>query len=337
MREMFERGAVILSFDTEQIWGYRDLLTEAQFQRRFPDALGAHEKLLVSLRAADVSATWFVVGAMALRESEGALDPRMTGLPSDWIAGINAGGEATAPLWYRASFIERLRDAFPFQEIGLHGGLTHLIWTDASAARNVVRRELVEGIRAIEQTAVRPHSFSFARNQEAYRELLPAHGIRCYRGRPPALAWRLGPTLPGALLRGLDELRRTAPPPVWPQEVLPGLWNIPASTFFYPIGGARSLVIGLRSRVERFSRGLEAAERLRGIFHFCLHPENLTESRHGFSIFEDMLQRLVRARDERGIEVLTISDVVDRIERKQIYAPKKQQSHLDIFETHRRS
>jgi hypothetical protein len=338
MRTIFERGAVVLSIDTEQIWGYRDLVTEAQFQDRFPDALGAHEKLLVCLRAANVRATWFVVGAMALRESAGAQDPRMAGLPIDWIAGIRGGGETTAPLWYRASFVERLRDARPVQEIGLHGGLTHLIWTDAPATRDVVRCELVEGVHGLEQVLVRPRSFSFPRNQEAYRDLLPAHGIRCYRGRSPALAWQFGQTLSGALLRSLDELRRTTPPPVWPRETLPGLWSIPASTFLYPIGPARARVIGLQSRVERFSRGLEAAARFRGIFHFCLHPENLAESPHGFSIFEDMMQRLVRARDEKGIEVLTMSDVVDRIERKQTYASQKQQSsHLDIFEAHRRS
>jgi len=336
MQTMFERGVVILSIDTEQIWGYRDSLTESQFQSRFPDALGAHEKLLVCLRAADVSATWFVVGGMALRESAGARDPRMSGLPSGWTAGIRSGNEETAPLWYRASFVRRLREACPTQEIGLHGGLTHLIWTDADAERNVVRRELCEGVLALEQAFVRPHSFSFPRNQEAHHELLPACGVHCYRGRPPALAWRLGRTLSGALLRALDELRCTTPPVVWPQETLPGLWNIPASMFLYPMGPARARVISIRSRVERFSRGLEAAARFGGIFHFSLHPENLAESPCGFSIFEEMLLKLVRARDESGVEILTISDVTERIRRKQAYAKQKQQPYPDILEAHRR-
>jgi hypothetical protein len=71
----------------------------------------------------------------------------------------------------------------------------------------------------------------------------------------------------------------------------------------------------LRSRVERFSRGLEAAARYRGIFHFCLHPENLAESRHGFSMFEDILERLVRARDRGNVDILTMGEVVARMER----------------------
>jgi hypothetical protein len=74
-------------------------------------------------------------------------------------------------------------------------------------------------------------------------------------------------------------------------------------------------VVPLRARVERFSLGLAAAARLRGIFHYCLHPENLTESPQGFSMFEDILERLIRARDRGDVEILTMCDVAARLER----------------------
>jgi len=70
----------------------------------------------------------------------------------------------------------------------------------------------------------------------------------------------------------------------------------------------------LRSRVERFRRGLEAAARHRGIFHFCLHPENLAESHYGFSILDDILDRLLRSRDRGDVEILTMGDVAARME-----------------------
>ena len=313
-RKQFERGVVILSLDTEQIWGYSDLLSEAQFRRRYPDAVGAHEKLLACFSRADVSATWLVVGGMALRGSEGAQDRRMAGLPLEWTARIARGNEATTPLWYRQSFVEQLRKARPVQEIGLHGGLTHFIWTDALATPAVLRCELAEGVKALEQSLVRPLSFSFGREQEAEYTLLPEHGIRCYRGRSVGRAFQLGPTLHGALARLYDEVRRSTPPLVWPEETLPGLWNIPASLFLYPIGASRTRISGLRSRIERFSRGLAAATRYRGIFHYCLHPENLTESRHGFSMFEEMLELLIRSRHRGDIEILTMSEVAARME-----------------------
>jgi hypothetical protein len=238
----------------------------------------------------------------------------MAGLPEEWTAKIPGGVEATTPLWYRRSFVERLRKARPFQEVGLHGGLTHLIWTDAHATRGVVTRELEEGVKALEQALARPLSFSFGREQEAYHELLPLHGIRCYRGRTVTRAFQLGPTLYGKLARLFDERRCATPPPVWPHETLPGLWNIPSSAFLYPISASRTCAVPLRCRVERFSRGLAAAACLRGIFHYCLHPENLTESRQGFSMFEDILERLIRARDRGDVEVLTMSQVADRME-----------------------
>jgi hypothetical protein len=239
----------------------------------------------------------------------------MAGLPIEWTTRIPGGVETTRPLWYRRSFVERLRRALPVQEIGLHGGLTHFIWTDPQAKRNVVEWELAEGIQALEEALVRPLSFSFGREQEAYHDLLPAYGIRCYRGRTVARAFQLGPTVSGKLARLLDELRCCTPLPVWPQETLPGLWNIPSSLFLYSIRPSRTRVVGLQSRIERFKRGVTAAASHRGIFHFCLHPENLTESPHGFSMFEDMLEQLMRTRDQGDVEILTMAEVAARMER----------------------
>lgn len=312
--QLFERGVVMLSFDTEQIWGYLDRLNEAQFQSCYAGTLEAHERLLASLCAARLSATWFVVGGMTLRESQGAGDPRMAGLPAGWTASIPAGNETTAPLWYRRSFVDRLREARPVQEVALHAGLTHLIWTDKRATVSVVKRELIEGVKALEQALVPPVSFSFGREEEAYHQLLPQHGIRSYRGRTPVLACRLGRTLPGALLRAFDELTHATPPPVWPYETLPGLWNIPSSLFLYPIGPTRTRFIAMRSRLQRFQRGLETAARYQGIFHYCLHPENLAESPDGFSLFGDILERLTRARDRGDVEILTMRQVAARME-----------------------
>jgi hypothetical protein len=311
----WERGTVILSIDTEQRWGYLDSLNDSQFERRYPDALGAHEKLLAALCAAGIGATWFVVGGMSLRGSGGARDRRMAGLPAGWVARIPCGSESDMPLWYRPSFVDRLRTAAPAQEIGLHGGLTHLIWTDPRATRAAVEWELAEGLKALQRSGAHPVSFSFGREREAHHDLLPRYGLRSYRGRTVTLAHRLGPALPGAMLRAWNELTRATPPPVWPLETQPGLWNIPSSLFLYPIGGSRTRIVGLRSRVARFIRGIEAAARYRGIFHYCLHPENLAESRAGFSLFEEMLNRLLLARARGDIEVLTMGEVAVRIER----------------------
>jgi hypothetical protein len=317
-RPRFERGVVMLSLDTEQIWGYQDPLfdplDESQFQNRYPGAVEAHDRLLECLQAARLGATWLVVGGLALPGSDGPHDRRMAGLPARWTVKIPAGGEASAPLWYRRSFIERLRAARPLQEIGLHGGLTHFAWSEREKnIENVIRWELAEGLKALAQIQPRPRSFSFPRDEEAHHALLADHGIRAYRGPTPALAYRLGRTLAGAALRALTELSRATPPPVWPQETLPGLWNIPSSMFLYPIGPSRARIVALKSRVERFARGIDAAVRYRGIFHFCLHPENLAESPSGFSMFEELVEKLLRARARGDIEILTMGEAAERM------------------------
>ena len=160
MTALFERGVVIVSIDTEQIWGYLDCLSEAQFESRFPNAPGAHVKLLARLYEARVRATWFVVGGLALRDSAGASDHRISGLLGKGVS-VRAGEGPEARLWYCRAFLERLRDACPTQEIGLHGGLTHLIWTDARSTLEVARRELTEGIQALTHLCGRPTSFSY--------------------------------------------------------------------------------------------------------------------------------------------------------------------------------
>jgi hypothetical protein len=334
MAECFERGVVLVSIDTERIWGYLDCLNETQFEARFPGSPLAHRKLLARLTAAGVSATWFVVGGLARRSATVLPDYRFAGAACGHL--LRRGGESAGPLWHCRPFLERLRAAKPEQEIGLHGGLTHLVWTDAQATRETVLYELQDGIQALSEACGQPRSFSYPRGLEAYHELLPQQGIRCFRGGPPGLAWRLGRTMPGAVLRAWEELRRATPPLVMPLEVVPGLWSIPASLFLYPIGPARARLIGLRSRIDRFRRGIEAATRHRSIFHFCFHPENLVESRCGFSLLDDMLERLVRARSRGDIEIMTMSDVVARIERTEPYAFQQQQ-YPELFETHRRA
>ena len=307
-----ERGAVVFSVDTERIWGYLGSLSEAQFCRRYPHSREAHLKLLKLFEEIRMSATWLVVGGLALRHNQD-LAERIKGFPADWTRRLLEEHEGSARLWYARAFVNLLRAAHPTQEIGLHGGLTHLIWT-TTTTRDIAHRELTEGLKALRELNITPRSFSFARDQESHHELLANNGIRVYRGRTPVLAYRLGRTLPGAALRALDEIAGAVPPPVWPVETLPGLWNLPSSLFFYPITPWRTKIVRLRTRIRRFEQGLEAAVRSRGIFHFCLHPENLAESSDGFVVLEEVLEVLTRFRDRGDVEVLTMGDVTKLVE-----------------------
>jgi hypothetical protein len=100
---------------------------------------------------------------------------------------------------------------------------------------------------------------------------------------------------------------------VWPEEVLPGLWNLPASMFLYCLGRNRSRVVRPSLRVARTKLGLQSAAKQRGVFHLGLHPENLAESGFAFSVFEQMIHEICRWRDQDDIETLTMSEAVNRV------------------------
>ena len=303
------RGAAVISIDTEQIWGYFDLIGEQQFEARYPNARATHHRLLELLSREGIGATWAVVGALSLARS----DERMREVPAFWSERIPDGNERTRPLWYARSFVRSIQNARTPQEIGLHGGISHLVWGDARTTASLAARELRAGVETLNEIGVDPISFVFPRDLEAHHAVLAEGGIRCYRGRAPILSERLGFNVAGSLARAAEEVCSATPPVVWPEEVLPGLWNLPASMFLYCLGRNRSRVVRPGLRVARTKLGLQAAAKSRGVFHLGLHPENLAESDFAFSVFEQMIHEMCRWRDNDDIEILTMSEAVNRV------------------------
>jgi hypothetical protein len=211
----------------------------------------------------------------------------------------------------------RLRDAFPAQEIGMHGGLTHLFWHHPQCTAEVARRELAAGMQAHAELGMVPRSFVFPRDLEAHLPVLREAGLRCYRGRAPLASENMSLRCASPVLRVVEELGQMTPVPVLPQQVLPDFWNVPASASIYPMGRARARIVPLRTRLERFRRGLEAAARTRRIFHLAFHPENLAESPEAMPVFESMLAELERWRAAGDVEVLSMDQIVDRWEHLQ--------------------
>jgi hypothetical protein len=308
----YERGAAVISIDTEQIWGHMDLLDEEQFEERYPNTRETHRRLLDLLCREGISATWTLVGMFCSSGSKGEYDERVSGLPTWWTHQIPAGNELTEPLWYNRSFVERLIRARMPQDLGMHGGISHLVWGDPRVTASLASRELRAGIRALNDLGIRPVSFVFPRDLEAHLPVLREAGIRAYRGRTPILSERFGYGKFSSVLRTGEEWFKTPPLIVWPEETLPGLWNLPASMFIYNLGKSRSRLVPPRLRVDRTRIGLEAAIKQQGVFHLGLHPENLAESTFALSIFEKMIEEICRYRDRNGLEVLTLAGTADR-------------------------
>jgi len=309
-----EQGTIVLSLDAELLWGHFDIYSEKRFRSRYPNAVAAYEHVLRSLCSAGLSATWLVVGGLALEGSQGPADSRLSGLPPEWTRLIPRGNELTAPLWYRRSFIRQLASASVRQDIGLNGGLTHLMWTDPRSTQSVLCAEMDGGLTALRDLGIQPSVFSFPRDREQHHALLAERGFRCYRGTAPVFSQEFGRTLPGAMFRLFDEIGSSAPPLVCPRQKLPGLWSIPASLFLYPIGDRRSLIVPHETRIARVQKGIDAAARHRGIFHFCLHPVDLAQSPQGCRLFDSILERVASARDRGDVTVLTMAGLAGQMD-----------------------
>lgn len=309
----FERGAAIISIDTERLWGHFDLLSQRQFESRYPNAPEIHDRLLNLLSGEGIGATWTLVGALTLSATDGPADRRFSDTPRYWAKRIPAGNEDTHPLWYARSFVRRLQRAMTPQDLGMHGGISHLVWGDRRTSASVAADELRSGMEALREIGIEAQSFVFPRDLEAHHAILQAGGIRCYRGRAPILSERLGFNLAGSLTRAAEEVCRLVPPPVWPEETIPGLWNVPASMSIYCLGASRSRFVPAKLRLARLKVGLDAAVQQRGLFHLAMHPENLAESDFAFPVFESMVHEICRRRDRKEIDTLTMNGAVDRV------------------------
>jgi len=310
----FDQGTAVLSLDADLLWSQGDSPDRHLFAERYPNALPCYEHVLRNLVSSGISATWLVVGGMALSSSAGARDFRMAGLPRNLTRRIPAGNELTEPLWYRRTFIRQLALARVAQDIGLHGGLTGLVWTDGSSTCEVARCEFEAGVKALGELGISPTAFSFPRDRERHYSLLMEQGIRCFRGRAPVFSEKLGGSVPSALLRLMSEVGSSAPPPVWPEQRLPGLWNVPASMYLYPVGVPGSHFVSHESRMARIQKGIDAAARHKGVFHFSLRPVDLAEAPDGYRLFDEILDRLAGARQKGDVRIQNMTQLAGHMD-----------------------
>ena len=62
------RGSLVLTFDTELIWGSFDHATPAEFARRYPEIRETIRATIRLLERHEIRATWAVLGHLYLRQ-----------------------------------------------------------------------------------------------------------------------------------------------------------------------------------------------------------------------------------------------------------------------------
>jgi peptidoglycan/xylan/chitin deacetylase (PgdA/CDA1 family) len=304
-----ERGVLTISLDLELIWGTLDLFGPERFRRACEiERSVIVDRLLDLFSEFDVQATWLVLGHLMLdrcASQNGKKHPEIV-RPShswhrqDWFEHDPGGVEDDRSIFLGRSLMEKIRACRAPQEIGCHS-FSHVIFGDAGCSAETAESEIEASLAAARDLGIEMQSFAFPRNEIGHLDVLRKHGFTCYRGPEPQWYERQPwPLTVKRVARSLAVLAADEPPVVLPEQTESGLWNIPGSMIYFPMHGLRKY-IPVSFRVRRAIKGLDAAARLKKIFHLWFHPTNLAdETDKMFAGLRSILEHasLLRSREE---------------------------------------
>jgi hypothetical protein len=305
-------GTLLITLDTELIWGSYDHTSPAEFNRRYPDVRATIDGLLEILVKNRISATWAIVGHLFLdrceRDEHGRCHPEIArgrGV-RDRFDMDPCSQRETEPLWYGDDIVRQLLAATWPQEIGCHS-FSHVSFVPPEADDEVVASELEACRQLALAFGVELTSFVFPRNKVGFHEALARFGFTAYRGVDP-MWFRRFPRPIARFAHLIDQFLGLPPPLVAASERLPGLWNIPGSMVLLPRIGVRKL-IPVSAQVRKAKLGIHRAVRTGKAFHLWTHPFTLaSDPQVMLGMLNDVVVEADRFRQEGLLRVLTMRE-----------------------------
>jgi peptidoglycan/xylan/chitin deacetylase (PgdA/CDA1 family) len=326
-----DRGLFTISLDFELIWGTLDRGVDTFREACEREREVVVDRLLALLTDFEISATWCTLGHLFLdsceprdgRKHPEIVPPTHAGI-ADWFEHDPCTSEASDPIFYGKSLVDRVLACPVPQEIGSHS-FSHPRFGEPGCSRETASTELAECVRLARERGVELRSFAFPRNRVGHLDVLREHGFTAYRGPDPA--WYEGSRWPRPVKRLghlADVVLARTPPVGLPREVLPGLWNLPGSMIYFPMHGRRRH-IPLSRRVARAVKGLDAAADQRRIFHLWFHPTNLAfETDAMFEGLRQVFERAAALRRGGDLWIKPMGEIVaDQVEARRRPAPQE--------------
>ena len=318
------RGTMILSLDLELSWGRFDNLPIGVLDAESLQERPHIKRFLTLLDQYEIPATWAMVGHLMLdgctRDHNGNAHPdavphaRYSWFPHEWYTYDPCTSVSLAPGWYAPDILEWIRGSRVRHEIASHS-FAHILYGDPECSPSVAEADLKAAVEVAAQRGITIKSFVFPRNQIGHLEILRKSGITAFRGEDAP------PTSNGhwLVLKPVNFLKQVLgfpPAPVRPEEVLPGLWNIPSNHIFLPRSGIRR-ILPRTSQARKGKRGIDQAVRTGGLYHMWFHPWNLnTDTNAMFSGLEEVFT-YARHMKERGLlDILTMGEYAERLEQE---------------------
>jgi peptidoglycan/xylan/chitin deacetylase (PgdA/CDA1 family) len=325
-----ERGAFVVSIDTEMAWGMAhrpDGVAEAVRRGDYDDERRLIDQALEVFQRHSIAATWAVVGHLFLDKCEPGAGTRVGTEPGahpdlarpaytwlddrDWFAIDPCSTLDDAPAFYGRDIVERIRACPVTQELACHG-FSHVMIGDEGCEADVFDSELAASASAAGEVGVTLRSFVFPRNSIGHLDRLSAHGYVAYRGgrSRPAFAGR--PPWARRALRVADTVRPLAGSAARPAQDPSGVWNVPQTYLFAP--ATQRPRVPVAAWVRRPIARLRQAARHRSLFHMWFHPYNLTAApERAIDALDRICAAADRLRDADRLDVVTMGQLADRL------------------------
>lgn len=265
-------GKFVISLDFELFWGVRDTQTVGGYGRNVLGEWQAVPRMLELFRHHRINVTWATVGAVMCRDHAQwrSLRPEGDTRPEDDLV------KEHPRLFFARPLVERILDTYG-QELGTHT-YSHFYCSGEGATPDRFLDDL-RCARAISaEMGASFQTIVFPRNQivKEFLAVLPAAGIRVYRGNAQHWLYRNGNAVPGGragrIVRYVDAFVPLSGSGCRHEQVEDGLVNVPASMFLYAWSPVVQPLAVLRLR--RIKQGMTAAARTGAVFHLWWHPHN---------------------------------------------------------------
>ena len=319
-----ERGAFVVSIDTEMAWGMAhrpDQVDEAVRRGDYDDERRLVDRALDVFARHGIAATWAVVGHLFLGRCEAGPDGRPhpdLARPAygwlgerDWFAIDPCSALDDAPAFYGRDIVESIRACPVEQELACHG-FSHVMIGDEGCEAAVFDSELAASAAAAGKLDVALRSFVFPRNSIGHVDRLPAHGYVAFRGGRARPAFAGSPPWARRALRVADQVRPLAGSAARPVRDPSGAWNVPQTYLFAP--ATQRPRVPVAAWVRRPIARLRQAARHRSLFHMWFHPYNLTAApERAIDALDRICAAASRLRQAGRLDVVTMGQLADRL------------------------
>jgi peptidoglycan/xylan/chitin deacetylase (PgdA/CDA1 family) len=316
-----ERGALVVSIDTEMAWGeahrrdgsagQHDFSAERDVIGRTLDVFGRH----------GISATWAIVGHLFLdrcsRDADGRVHPEVERPAYGWLDGgdwfdVDPCSDVEADPFHYGRDILALIEACPTpQEVGSHS-FSHMMMGDEGCGADVFASELAMCRTLASAEGLELSSFVFPRNSVGHLPTLAEAGFTNYRGARPRKPFAGMPSWQRQVAALVDRVRPLAGSAVLPARDASGVWNVPQTYLFAPATARRRLPPALWAR--RPIGRLAQAARERSLVHLWFHPYNLTAAPdRALATLDIVCRAAARLRDQGRLDILPMGALADRL------------------------